>query len=176
MFDNLTTRPRLGVFRSLPEKKKGVQKSVWVGSESESNRLSGCCILDADELFGVVLPNSEYGTTTTRRSVSTFSADQGVGSVPYSTNRLSHGPLRQTAKRKKCRQKGRLESTSSMACRLSGHGRVPIPAECHSEKSITCTWKSWLACLLAFLLLAHPGLPLAALPLPICKSQSSNPA
>lgn len=68
---------------------------IGIGIESTSLGV----VLDADELFGVVLPHSEYGTTTPRRSVLTFSADQGVGSAPYSTNRLSHGPLRQTAKR-----------------------------------------------------------------------------
>lgn len=88
MFEILTTRPRLGVFRSLPEKKKASRSRS--GSDRNRNRIDslGVVVLDADELFGVVLPNSEYGTTTPRRSVSiTLSPannDGGVGTVPYS--------------------------------------------------------------------------------------------
>lgn len=98
---------------------------------------------------------------TPRRSVSTTLSpadnnDGGVGTVPYSIDQqASHMSawvgLSDSQQKTKCRQKGRLESTSSMACRLSGHGRVPIPAECDSEKESHVKSGSLekLACLLS---------------------------
>lgn len=180
MFEILTTRPRLGVFRSLPEKKKCVQKSVWVGSESESNRPLWVLYSMPMSCFGVVLPNSEYGTTTPRRSVSTFSADQGVGSAPYSTNRLSHGPLRQSAEEMSPKRSPRIDQLhgmSSLGPRKSSNssGMSFRKNQSHVSCEEVEAWKSWPG-LLSCTSLNHPGLPLAALPLPICKSQSSNPA
>lgn len=52
---------------------------------------------------------------TPRRSVSTFSADQGVGSVPYSTNRLLHGPLRQPAEQKVAKRSPRIDQLHDMS-------------------------------------------------------------
>lgn len=51
MFELLTTRPRLGVFRKLPEKKKG-RPEVGLGRIGIGIDSLGV-VLDADELFGV---------------------------------------------------------------------------------------------------------------------------